>query len=130
MLVKSYSSRHFFAKFDNTGSGKEADVISLLAQDGDVMVVTKKHSGSLILVHSIHMEGQWHLVVNSKNGTNNEFSIPGEYYLRAQFKAVYGEAAEGNFNEFVTFIGVHSMTLSFEFVTTFLGDHGSVFSSL
>jgi len=33
---------------------------------------------------------------------------------------------EDKFAEFVSFIGIHSMTMSFEFVTTFLGDHGSV----
>ena len=124
VLTKTFASRHFFAKFDNTGSGKEADIVSLLTQEQDVMVVTKKHSGSLILIHSIYQGGQWHLVVNSKNGTNNEFSIPAEHYLRTQFKAVHGDAAEEKFTEFVSFLGYHSMTMSFEFVTSFLGDHG------
>ena len=68
MITNSFASRHFFAKFDNTGSGKEADVVSLLTEENDVMIVTKKHSGSLILIHSIYKSGQWHLVVNSKNG--------------------------------------------------------------
>lgn len=124
MISESLASRHFFAKFDNVGSGQAADVVQLLTEDSDVLVVTKKHSGSLILIHSVYMSGEWNLVVNSKNGTNNEFSIPAEYYLRAQFRAVFGDAMEEKFDSFVSFLGIHSMTMSFEFVTSFLGDHG------
>ena len=68
MITNTLASRHFFAKFDNTGSTNSDDVVSLLNTDNDVLVVTKKHSGSLILMHSIYKDGQWHLVVNSKNG--------------------------------------------------------------
>ena len=57
-------------------------------------------------------------------GTNNEFSIPAEYYIRAHFRAIHGDEMNEKFTEFVDFIGVNSMTMCFEFVTTFLGDHG------
>lgn len=124
MISKQLAARHFLEKFENTGAGG-VEVLSLLQSDGDVLVISKKHSGSLVLLHAVFTGGKWCLVVNSKNGTNNDFSIPAESYFRAQFKALYGDHMDEKFEEFVTFMGTHSLTFSFEFVTTFLGDHGA-----
>lgn len=127
-LTTSLSARNFFPKFENLKS-QEPFLLSVLTPS-DILLVTKKHSGSLILIHGVYItdessgKGAWNLVANSKNGTNNEFSIAAEHYFRAQFAAVFGSEAECKLLEFASFLGVNSFTFCFEFVTSFLGDHG------
>ena len=126
-LCTRLSARHFLPKFDNLKS-TEPDPVSLMTSE-DILLVTKKHSGSLILLHAVLLNNAdpvngWALVINSKNGTNNEFSIAAEHYIRAQFRGVFGEQWNVMFTDFVAFLGLHSFTFCFEFVTSFLGDHG------
>lgn len=87
-------------------------------------------AGSLIMLYGLYVSstdgvGSWQLVANSKNGTNNEFSIAAEHYFRAQFKAVFGDDGIRKIDEFAAFLGENSFTFCFEFVTSFLGDHGA-----
>jgi hypothetical protein len=122
MLTQQLSSRHFFPKFDNLNT-ESLDALSSIT-DEDVLVITKKHSGSLLIVYAVYVSDEWQLVVNSKNGTNNTFSIAGEHYFRAQFEAVFESDWNKTFQDFATFLGENSFTFCFEFVTSHLGDHG------
>jgi hypothetical protein len=104
----------FFPKFDNLGQSV-SDVLSTVKLPSDVLLFTKKHSGSLMLVSGKARAGQHHLVVNSKNETGNIYSRTAEHCLRAHFEGVFGAASsEGKVEEMATLCAEHTMTFCFE----------------
>ena len=117
---------NFFPKFDNLGRESSTDVLALL-QPGDVVLFTKKHSGSLLLVSAKMRAGQARIVANSKNSTNTEFTRTAEHYLRAQFAAVFGDSdCETELQAFADFCWSNTASFCFEWVTACLGDHAEV----
>lgn len=98
--------------------------------DAGYLEVTLKHSGSLLL-----WSGGQHYF--SKNSTNNIFTYAGEVLLRQHFMRANWKNAKGTrdndagvgfeaaYKECSDYVEAHELTLSFELVTSFLGDHGS-----
>lgn len=98
-------------------------------QAAGYLEVSIKHSGSLLLWSG----GSRYY---SKNATVNQFTAAGEILLRQHFvRAHWNETAacpttettrsELKYQECSDYVQAHRLTLSFEVVTTVLGDHGA-----
>ncbi|CAB9524977.1 expressed unknown protein [Seminavis robusta] len=132
----------FLPKFENENRSDQTirqSMMDLVASDQGYAEVTLKHSGSLLLWSG----GQRFY---SKNSTNNPFTFSGEILLRQHFFRVQqalkkkdGEDhimsdddvkpesgnTESLFHKCSDYVEQHRLTLSFEVVTTVLGDHGA-----
>ena len=105
----------FHPKFENENQNEKlirAKMKSKVQSKQGYLEVSLKHSGSLLLWSGGRR-------FYSKNSTDNKFSLSGEIILRQHFRR-----AQASFQECSSFVENKRLTLSFEVVTSFLGDHG------
>jgi hypothetical protein len=117
----------FHPKFDNEHQrdhSVRSTMNERIAQGSGYLEVTVKHSGSLLLWSG----GQRFY---SKNSADNQFTLAGEILLRQHFVRAFWADRELNANDIQAafqscsdYIQLHRLTLAFEVVTSFLGDHG------
>jgi len=119
----------FHPKFDNenrTTADIRNRMLELVAQRQGYLEVSLKHSGSLLL---------WSggMRYYSKNSTDNRFAYAGEIILRQHFARAWNAhdnhdaiAAESKYKECSDVVESQRLTLSFEVVTSILGQHGDI----
>ena len=120
----------FHPKFDNenrTTTDIRNRMLDRVAQSRGYLEVSLKHSGSLLL---------WSggMRYYSKNSTDNRFAHAGEIILRQHFARAWNEgtatqddvAAETKYKECSDVVESRRLTLSFEVVTSVLGQHGDI----
>ena len=120
----------FHPKFDNenrTTADIRNRMLERVAQSQGYLEVSLKHSGSLLL---------WSggMRYYSKNSTDNRFAHAGEIILRQHFARAWNEddtnqddvAAESKYKECSDVVESRRLTLSFEVVTSVLGQHGDI----
>jgi len=84
--------------------------------------VTMKVSGSMIIMASIRIDGQYHLVLSSKNSVSNEYSIAAKTVIPTFWKQMNPDR---NFQEIINEIGEKNETLICELMLTTDLSHGN-----
>ena len=119
---------NFHPKFDNenrTTADIRNRMLERVAQSQGYLEVSLKHSGSLLL---------WSggMRYYSKNSTDNRYAHAGEVILRQHFARAWTTAddavvvAESKYKECSNVVEARRLTLSFEVVTSILGQHGDI----
>jgi hypothetical protein len=120
----------FHPKFENENQQQKSireRMKERCAKGDGYLEVSIKHSGSLLLWSG----GPRYY---SKNSASNKFSAVGEILLRKHFVRAYWGSSENEdaailteqkYQECSAYVEEHRLTLSFEVVTTVLGDHGA-----
>lgn len=107
----------FHPKFDNEKSSQSDIRKSMKQKCGKgYLEVSVKHSGSLLLWSGGDR-------FYSKNSTDNLFSLAGELLLKQHFVRAHPDGRSA-FQNCSDYLEANRITLSFEVVTSFLGDHG------
>ena len=120
----------FHPKFDNenrTTADIRNRMLERVAQSRGYLEVSLKHSGSLLLWSGC-------MRYYSKNSTDNRFAHAGEIILRQHFARAWNEddtnqndvAAESKYKVCSDVVESLRLTLSFEVVTSVLGQHGDI----
>eukprot|EP01025_Chloroclados_australasicus_P016985 TRINITY_DN18671_c0_g1_i1.p1 TRINITY_DN18671_c0_g1~~TRINITY_DN18671_c0_g1_i1.p1 ORF type:complete len:398 (+),score=18.44 TRINITY_DN18671_c0_g1_i1:116-1195(+) len=109
----------FLPKFENEGQDREiADMICNEA-DRYFMVVTIKHSGSLVTLSPV--------IAGAKNSVDNDFAHSGIVLLAAHYRRLAGERAwKAKLENLMKALSQQRISLSFEAVTGCLGHHGQI----
>lgn len=107
----------FHPKFDNEKSSQQTIRKAMKQKAGEgYLEVSVKHSGSLLLWSGGDR-------FYSKNSTDNLYSLVGELLLRQHFIRANHDGVTA-YQDCSDYLEAHRMTLSFEVVTSFMGDHG------
>ena len=102
----------FYPKFENEQPDQQ--IRSILLEQAPLLEVSLKHSGSLLLWSGGRR-------FYSKNSADNVFTLVGELLLKQHLRRAGGPSWEACSDH----IQANRLTLSFEVVTTCLGDHGA-----
>ncbi|GMH43609.1 hypothetical protein BSKO_11531 [Bryopsis sp. KO-2023] len=108
----------FLPKFENEGEDVHMADKIVSQSNENFMVVTIKHSGSLVTMSSDAFGG--------KNSVNNEFTKCGMIVFNEHFKRICGAEADDQMSELIRELEERGLALSFECCTSCLGHHGQV----
>jgi len=114
--VRARVTSHFLPKFENASEGHRLEQPPIRDGFTQVLAVSKKHSGSLIMAPPFF----------AKNSTANIFTRTSYLIVKSHFDAVWGSDSQTKFDEWWDDAEKHGLTYSFEAVVPrILGDHGA-----